>query len=58
MQEQCHQGKSADNPHSHSSSGLRDVETSALKQGNQRPCNATNQEGATQANGIKDCSSD
>ena len=43
MQEQCHQGKSADNPHSHSSSGLRNVETFALKQGNQGPCNATNQ---------------
>ena len=40
MQEQSHQGKNADNPHSHSSSGLRDVETSALKKGNQWTCSS------------------
>ena len=43
MQEQSHRGKSAGNPHSHSSSDLRDLETSALKKGNQGPGEATNQ---------------
>ena len=43
MQEQRHQGKSADNPRSHTSIDLRDLETSALKKGGQGPYNATNQ---------------
>ena len=37
MQEQRHQGKSADNPHGHSSSDLRDLEALAVKKGNQGP---------------------
>ena len=43
MQEQSHRGKSADNPHSQSCRDLRDLETPALKKGNQGPYNATNQ---------------
>ena len=37
MQEQRHQGKSADNPHGHSSSDLRDLEALAVKKGGPGP---------------------